>query len=227
MKYRLTRFAAVVATLTVLAGCVSPGKSGWVPLFDGTSTAHWRGFRKNAFPEKGWEIQDNTLHFIAGSGGGDIVTREEYASFDLRFEWKVSPGANSGVIYRVSEAFEAPWHTGPEYQVLDDSKHPDGRNPKTSAAAAYALLARNPATKPNPVGEWNQGRIVVQGDHVEHWLNGQKAVSYDFNQPAFAALVQNSKFKNMPRFGRESTGHICLQDHGDAVWYRNIRIRPL
>lgn len=227
MRLPSARIAAAAATLTLLAGCAGWSSPGWEPLFDGTSTSHWRGFRKDTFPAKGWEIQDGTLHFVAGSGGGDIVTREQYGSFDLRFEWKVSPGANSGVIYHVSEAFDAPWQTGPEYQVLDDAKHPDGRNPKTSAAAAYALIARAPETHTRPVGEWNQGRIVVRGTHVEHWLNGQKAVEYDSSKADFLDLVQKSKFKGMPRFARESQGHICLQDHGDSVWYRNIRIQRL
>lgn len=227
MRNILPLVPAVFTALAFIAGCASVSPTTWEPLFDGTSTTKWRGYRKDTFPTKGWEVHDGALHFVAGSGGGDIVTKESFDNFDLEFEWKVSAGANSGVMYRVSEDFEAPWHTGPEYQVLDDTLHPDGKNPRTTAASAYALIARDPACATRPVGEWNQGRIRVKGDQVEHWLNGKKAVEFHLGSPAFADLVKSSKFKDMPRFAREAAGRICLQDHGDSVWYRNIRIRRL
>lgn len=199
----------------------------WVVLFDGKSTAAWREFRKSEFPAKGWEVVDGTLHVMGGGGAGDIVTRQQFKDFELELEWKVSPGANSGIMYRVSEDFDAPWHTGPEYQVLDDSKHGDGKNPKTSASALYALVAASTEKALKPVGEWNSARIVLRGSQLEHWLNGKRVVALDLASPEARDLIAKSKFKDLPRFARESSGYICLQDHGDDVWFRNIRIRPL
>ena len=224
MKLRsLFAVAALTASLCSLAAA----DGAWVDLLAGNSTAQWRGFKKAGFPEKGWTLKDGTLHFAKGSGGGDLVTREQFADFEFEFEWKVSAGANSGVIYRVSEAFEAPWHTGPEYQVLDDAQHGDGKNPKTSASALYALIAANAGKATKPVGEWNSGRIVLRGSKLEHWLNGQQVVATDLASPEFAKLVAGSKFKDLPRFAKEASGHLCLQDHGDDVWFRHLRIRKL
>jgi hypothetical protein len=199
----------------------------WKVLFDGTSTEAFRQFKQDGFPKKGWEVVDGTLHVKAGGGAGDLVTKEQFGDFELEFEWKVAPGANSGVMYRVSEDLKEPWQTGPEYQVLDDSRHGDGRNPKTSASALYALIAANSAKATKPVGEWNSGRIVLRGSKLEHWLNGQQVVATDLASPEFAKLVAGSKFKDLPRFAKEASGHICLQDHGDEVWYRNVRVRRL
>lgn len=210
----------------MLGGCIVVSSADWTTLFDGKSTAAWRGYKQADFPAKGWEVKDGTLHHVAGGGGGDLVTREKYDSFELRFDWKVAEGANSGVMYRVSEAFNAPYETGPEYQVLDDAKHPDGRNPKTTASSLYALIAAQ-GKELKPVGEWNKARIVVRGSHVEHWLNKKKVVEYELGSDALKALIAGSKFKDMPRFAQEPTGHICLQDHGDSVWYRKIRVRKL
>jgi hypothetical protein len=199
----------------------------WEILFDGTSTAAWRSFKGTDFPTKGWVVENGTLHVQSKGGGGDIVTREQYRDFEMTFEWKVAPGANSGVMYRVSEAKAASYETGPEYQVLDDAKHGDGRNPKTSASALYALIAANESKQTKPVGEWNEGRIVVQGTRIEHWLNGKKVVACDLASPEVTTLIAQSKFNQWPGFAKEPAGHICLQEHGDDVWYRNIRIRKL
>ena len=199
----------------------------WKVLFNGTSTEAFRQFKQDAFPKKGWDVVDGTLHVKAGGGAGDLVTKEQYGDFELEFEWKVASGANSGVMYRVSEALKEPWQTGPEYQVLDDSRHGDGRNPKTSASALYALVAANSEKSLNPVGEWNKARLVVRGWAVEHWLNGKKVVSIDLASPAARELIAQSKFKDYPKFARESVGHLCFQDHGDDAWYRNIRVRRL
>lgn len=225
MKFRTLFTALVLASVTLLPLRAADG--AWENLFDGSSMAKWRGYKKTDFPFQGWSVVSGTLHFTKGSGGGDLVTREEYGSFELEFDWKVSEGANSGVMYRVTEASDAPWHTGPEYQVLDDAKHPDGKNPKTGAAALYALIACNADKATKPVGEWNSGRILLRGSHLEHWLNGKKVVEADLASPEFAKLVAGSKFKDMPRFAKEAAGRICLQDHGDEVWYRAIRIRRL
>jgi opacity protein-like surface antigen len=225
MKLRHFLTALTLASAVLLPARAADG--AWDDLLAGNSTAKWRGFKQPDFPAKGWSVAGGTLHFAKGSGGGDLVTREEYASFELEFDWKVTAGANSGVIYRVKENFDAPWHTGPEYQVLDDAQHGDGKNPKTSASALYALIAANAAKATKPVGDWNSGRIVLRGSKLEHWLNGQQVVATDLASPEFAKLVAGSKFKDLPRFAKEASGHICLQDHGDEVWYRNVRIRRL
>ncbi len=198
--------------------------AGFTLLFDGRSPAGWRGFRGEKFPAQGWTVADGALQVAAGGGGGDLVTAEEYGDFELRFEWKVAAGANSGVIYRVGEQHDAPWRTGPEYQVLDDVRHGDGKDARTSAAALYALVpAERKALR--PVGDWNEGRIVVKGWHVQHWLNGVKVVDVDFAAAEAKAKVAASKFAAMPAFATLARGRISLQDHGDDVWFRSLRIR--
>jgi type 1 glutamine amidotransferase len=196
------------------------------PLFDGKSAAGWRGYKKEAFPAAGWEVVDGALHAKANGGGGDLVTTDEFGDFDLRFEWKVAPGSNSGVMYRTGEEADAPYMTAPEYQVLDDDRHPDGKEPRTSAAALYALYAcQNKQLK--PVGQWNEGRIVVAGNHVEHWLNGVKVVTAELHSDDWNRQVAASKFAAWPTFATKAKGRIDLQDHGDEVWYRSLRIREL
>ncbi len=201
-----------------------PGK--WEVLFDGKSVAKWRGYKMNSFPDRSWKVEDGAIKAIAGADGPDIVTRETFQNFELELEWKVSPGSNSGIMYRVSEDFGAPFETGPEMQVLDDDKHADGRDPKTSAGSLYALIApKNKKLK--PVGGWNKVRIVVQDKHIEHWLNGVKVVEFELGSPELNRLIAKSKFNDMPRFGKEPIGFIDLQHHGDEVWYRKIRVRRL
>ena len=200
--------------------------SGFVPLFDGKTGAGWRAFRGFEFPDKGWKVEDGTLHVLAKGGAGDLVTVAQYTSFDFRFAWKVSAGANSGVMYHVSEREAYPWRTGPEYQVLDDDKHQDGKNPKTAAGSLYALVAAD-NKKLHAVGEWNEARIVLDGDKLEHWLNGTKVVSTTLGAQEWTQLVAASKFASMPGFGKERRGHIALQDHGDDVWFKDLRIKEL
>lgn len=200
-------------------------KDSWKQLFDGKDTSQWRGYKATTFPAKGWRVEDRTLRHVSGEGGGDLITVDKFSDFELRFEWKVAPGANSGVIYRVTEDHNASYETGPEYQVLDDSKHGDGKNPKTSAAALYALIACNAEKALKPVGEWNKARIVIKGNQAEHWLNKKKVVEYQWGGSETQKLISESKFKGMPGFAKNASGHICLQDHGDDVWFRNIKIR--
>ena len=200
-------------------------RAGWRLLFDGESTAGWRGFKSASLPA-GWQVEDSALTRVAEAG--DIVTDEVFRDFELTLEWKVAAGGNSGIMYRVSEAPELKyvWESGPEMQVLDDARHPDGAKPETSAGACYGLYPA-PRGIVRPAGEWNQVRIVVQGKRVEHWLNGTRIVQYELGSPDWEDRVGKSKFASMPRYGREPAGHIALQDHGDWVVYRNIKIRVL
>jgi len=195
--------------------------AGWTLLFDGASTAGWRGFRMTGVPA-GWQAQDGALTRV--SEGADIITVREYTSFELSLEWKISPKGNSGIMYRVTEADSATYETGPEYQVLDDEGHRDGLSRLTAAGAVYGLYPA-PDSLVRPVGEWNQARIVVNGNDVEHWLNGTLVARYVLGSPDWEARVAKSKFRQWPGYGKAKTGHIALQDHGDWVAYRNIKIR--
>lgn len=196
--------------------------AGWRLLFDGKTTEGWRGFRKTGMPA-GWEVTPDGALTRTGAGG-DIVTVEQFQDFELAFDWKVAPGGNSGVMFRVTEELDEPWQSGPEYQILDNSGHADGARKETSTASNYAL---HPPAKDltNPAGSWNHSRLVVNGKQVEHWLNGEKVVSYELESPEWAELVKKSKFARYPKFGRAPRGHLVLQDHGDTVAYRNIKIR--
>jgi len=197
--------------------------AGWKLLFDGQTTKGWRGYQKKAAPS-GWVVEDGTLARVAATG--DLITQKQFQDFELTLEWKISEGGNSGIMYRVTEGGEATYESGPEMQVLDDARHPDGRSRLTSAGAAYGLYPA-PAGIVRVAGEWNAVRIVVKGRHVEHWLNGQKVVEYELESPDWEAKVAASKFKQWPGYGRAPKGHIALQDHGDRVWYRNIKIREM
>ncbi len=226
--------SAAGALLALLVSTESPtgpradsfGNAKWEVLFDGTSTDQFRAFRKDSFPSGGWKIEDGQLRTIPEGEEIDLVTKETYGDFELAFEWKAATGANSGVIYRVSESFGRSWHTGPEYQLLDDARHPDGKNPLTAAGSLYALVSAEGKTL-KPAGEYNASRIVAQGRRIEHWLNGKKVVALELGSYAANQLIAKSKFANMPRFAREPTGRICLQHHRDEVWFQNVKVRRL
>ena len=198
-------------------------EGGWRLLFDGRTTAGWRGYRSEDMPE-GWQVLDGALTRVAG--GGDIVTTDQYEDFELALEWKLAEGGNSGIMFHVTEEAEETYHTGPEMQVLDDERHVDGQNPLTSAGSNYGLHAPSQKTM-KPAGEWNEARLRVQDGRVEHWLNGVKVVEYELGSPDWEQRVAGSKFSEWPGYGRAGKGHIALQDHGDWVAYRNIRVRPL
>jgi hypothetical protein len=226
---------SLMGIVLLISGCsttnqtsspISPKTPHWITLFDGKSTEAWRGYKRDSFPDKAWKIEEGTLASIVGGEVVDVTTKEEFENFELELDWKISPGGNSGIIYHVLEEYDQPGMSGPEMQVLDDSKHPDGKNPKTSAGALYGLIEAKNKTL-SPVGEWNHVRVIVNHNHVEHWLNGAKVVEYNLNSPELDTLIAGSKFAAFPRFAKESAGHICLQHHWDAVWYRTIRLRRL
>lgn len=213
-------------------------KNGWQLLFDGSTTKGWRSAKADAFPEKGWEIKDGAINVLPFNGGesangGDIVTNDQYSAFDLNFEFKYAAGANSGVKYFVTlvEANKGS-AIGLEYQVLDDTLHADakaGRDGNRTLASLYDLIkADKQARFLKPVGQWNQGRVVVYpNNHVEHYLNGIKVVEYERGSKPFRDLVAISKYKVWPNFGESSKGHILLQDHGSAVSFRSIKLKIL
>lgn len=194
-------------------------------LFDGENLNQWRGYGGDEIGA-GWKIVDDTLMFDGESGGGDIVTKSAYGNFELVFDWKVAEGANSGVMYRVSLGDPAPYFSGPEYQILDDDRHADGRKELTSAGSLYAMYVPE-NKKLNAVGEWNSAKIILKGNHVEHWLNGEKVVDAELHSKDWNERLAASKFKDWEKFGKNEKGHIAFQDHGDQVWYRNILIREL
>jgi hypothetical protein len=197
---------------------------GYRPLFDGATLAGWHPFGKPGAPASGWTVEDGALHHPAGAGGGDLVSDERFADFELEFEWKVASGGNSGVKYRFRDERELGSVLGPEYQLLDDAAHPDAARPETSAAALYALF---PALdKPLlPAGEWNRARIVSRGERLEHWLNGKRVLAATVGSPEWEARRAESKFSARPEFGHARPSPIALQDHGDAVWFRALKVR--
>jgi hypothetical protein len=197
--------------------------AGWRLLFDGKSLDAWRAYGADTMPS-GWQVVDGLMTRV--SRAADIITKEQFGDFELVLDWKVGPGGNSGIFYRAVEGLEWIYHGAPEYQLLDDPNHRDGRDPKTSAGAAYGLY-EVPRGIVKPAGEWNTARIVAKGPHVEHWLNGQKTADYMQGSPEWAAIVATTKFNSWPAYGKAMRGHIGLQEHGGRIEFRNIRIREL
>lgn len=225
MKVHIIVMLASVCAVQGVQNTLTPTErsAGWRLLFDGRSTAGWHGFKQDTAPA-GWQVRNATL--VRAAHGGDLVTAEEFANFELMLEWNVAPGGNSGIFFRVTDAGGGVYETGPEMQVLDDERHHDGQSRLTAAGSDFALHPA-PAGVVKPAGEWNSIRLLVNGNHVEHWLNGQKVVEYELGSPEWEALVKSSKFAQWPGFGRAPKGRIALQDHGDWVAYRNIKIRVL
>lgn len=219
-------------------------QGGWTLLFDGESFNGWRGVGRDAIPEAHWVVENGTIRKVASGEiptapdgqpleGGDIMTLETFDRFELSLEWRVAPGANSGVKYNVSEAMSTanpPEHAalGFEYQILDDDRHPDALNGPTRTTAALYDMIPPASPKPlKPVGEFNQSRIVFDGNHGEHWLNGQLVLSYDLGTARFDSLLAASKYRDFAGFADRRQGPVVLQDHGDDVWFRSIKIRRL
>ena len=224
--------------------------AGWRLLFDGRTLTGWRGIGYDTVPTAHWVVLDGAIKKIASGDvprvadgrplvGGDLMTVDSFADFELSFEWKVTPGANSGVKYNVSEAMSiaqggagtqgGPTHSalGFEYQVLDDDRHEDGKLPSHRAGALYDLIAPNASKHLRPVGQWNSSRVIFRGKHGEHWLNGAKVVEFDLGTARMDSLLVQSKYRSIAGFGDRRTGHIVLQDHGDEVYFRSIKVREL
>ncbi|MBI5382250.1 MAG: DUF1080 domain-containing protein [Opitutae bacterium] len=224
-------FAADTAPNTLTP---AESKAGWRLLWDGQTTKGWRSLRGAEFPAKGWEIKDGALTVLSsggkpGTAGGDIITTDKFTNFELSVDFKITPGANSGIKYFIDPAI-IPNGVGFEFQVLDDTKHPDaqkGTQGNRTIGSLYDLIAAAGTKKVNPPGQWNNARIVVQGRHVEHWLNGEKVVALERLSDDFRKHLAESKFKSIAKFGEVNTGHILLQEHGDEVAYRNIKLREL
>jgi hypothetical protein len=200
--------------------------NGWKLLFDGQTPHGWHSFKQSSFPAKGWLVESGWLH-CQGKGGGDVLSDGEYDQFELRWEWKLEPAGNSGLKYFVLETRNSA--VGHEYQMLDDQLNPDGKEAqgKHVTASFYDVLKPTLAPPSKPLGEINESRILVQGDRVEHWLNGVKVLEYECGSGAVKAAVAESKFKDVAGFGNRVKAHLLLQDHRSNVWFRNIKIRDL
>ena len=197
--------------------------AGWKSLFDGKTLDAWQGFGGKPVPT-GWHAIDGELRRV--EGGGDLLSKEIYGDFEVSLEWKIAEGSNSGLIWRVGDDEAPGWRTGPEMQILDNKHHPDGRLASTSAGACYALIApdRDVSLAPN---RWNTARLVAKGSKISYWLNNENVANFDVASAEWKDLVAKSKFKNFPNFGKLSKGRLMLQDHGDDVAFRNIKIREL
>jgi hypothetical protein len=216
--------AAAVATPAVNQLTDQEKAAGWKLLFDGQTTEGWRTFKKQSFPAKGWVVQDGWLHCL-GKDGGDIISDADFGDFELQWEWKLAPAGNSGVKYFVTETRNAA--LGHEYQMIDDAREQDANSAdgKRVTASFYDVLKPTTSPPTRPAGEINQSRILVKGNHVEHWLNGVKVLEYECGSEDLKAAVAASKFKTTAGFGSKLKGHILLQDHQSEVWFRNVKIR--
>ena len=217
--------------------------AGWRLLWDGKTSDGWRSAKAETFPAKGWEIKDGILTVHASGGAesaaaGDIITKERFTEFELMVDFRMTPGANSGIKYFCQPNLDPVTGTGAkaatgsaiglEFQILDDVRHPDaklGRDGNRTIGSLYDLITASSDKKPNQIGEWTTARVLVKGKQVQHWLNGVKVVEYERGSPAFREIVATSKYKKIPGFGEWADGHILLQDHGDRVSFRNIKIR--
>lgn len=212
---------SLVATVCLLSAAAAEPQTGeWKPLFDGQTTAGWRGYGRPDFPKTGWSVENGCLHLAARGGGGDLITVDQFTDFELQWEWRIGIKGNNGIKYLVTET--RPASPGHEYQMIDDATTPD---PKHQTASFYDVLP--PQTKPhvNPPGDWNESQLIIRGRHVEHWLNGEKVLAYELGSPEVLAAIAKSKFRNAPGFGEKIKGPILLTNHQSETWFRNIRIR--
>ena len=213
------------ATTSVSTGLTADQRAaGWRPLFDGTNTAAWRGYKTQTMPS-GWRIVDGTL--TKSGSVEDIVTKDQFGNFQLALDWKLSPGGDAGIFYRGTEEYDHIYWSAPEYQLLDDAGHPDGKSRLTAAGSDYGLYP-SPAGVVKPADEWNSTLIVANGNTVQHWLNGQKLLEYEIGSADWLEKVKASKFAAYPNYGRAAKGYIAIQgDHDGTLSIRNVRIREL
>lgn len=223
---RFTQTLLLLGCTLLLAACSTMRKSccdtTWQPLLGEHTTNSWRTYRGTGFPQTGWVIEGDALHLLPGGKGGELVSVATYDDFELEWEWKLAPKANNGLKYLVTEA--RPSAPGHEYQMVDNSTM---ANPKYQTATFYDVLAVQMPTKLKPIGEWNQSRLIIAGNHIEHWLNGEKVLTYELGSAETQAALAQSKFKSEPGFGAKIKGHLLLTNHKDEAWYRNMRIREL
>lgn len=202
---------------------------GFRLLFDGKSTQGWKGYKNQ--PTASWSVKDGTLHCRSGENNygaitADLSTVDQYENFELIVDWKISPKGNSGILYLVTEDKPYSYETGPEYQIIDDKNFPEKLEDWQLTAANYAM---NPApeARPNPAGQWNHTRILKRGNHVEHWLNGKRVVSYELHSRAWVTDKEKGKWRDYPSYGMAEKGYITFQNHGSEAWFKNIKIRKL
>lgn len=196
--------------------------AGWKLLFDGKTLGGWRTYQAGGKIGEGWKIEDGLLHKLPGVAGGDIITEQTFSDFELSWEWKLANKANNGVKYFITADRKSA--IGHEYQMIDDATVHDA----LSSTASFYLVVAPKADKPmKPIGEWNHSRIIVKGNHVEHWLNGAKVVEYECGDAKILEQVAKTKFKGVAKFGEKVTGHILLTDHKDECWFRNVKLREL
>ncbi len=242
--------AALVAVAGALAQAQAPNEltaaeraAGWHLLFDGRTLSGWRGLNNPGIDTEHWTVENGAIKKVASGKvpvqkdgqpleGGDLMTIDVFRDFELSWDWKVTPGANSGVKYNVSEELSKTMPPiraakGFEYQMLDDDRHADGKLPNHRAGALYDLIAPNADKHASPIGEWNHSVIVFNGNHGEHWLNGKKVVEYELDSPEMTRALAASKYASIPWFAARRAGHIVLQDHGDEVYFRSLKIRDL
>lgn len=223
----------LVATTAVMADDPAPNtltdaerQAGWQLLFDGKTTSGWRAFHRDAFPGQGWEVADGCIRHLPRGGGGDLVTTRTFSNYEFRFDWRINPGGNSGIKYLITETRKDA--IGHEYQLLGArSREEASHDLKHATASFYDVLPVGTNAFPNSPGEWNSSRILVDGNHVEHWLNGERVLTYELGSPEVQAGIAQSKFREVAGFGTAFPHHILLQDHGGEVWFRNLKIRPI
>ena len=224
MLKRSSLTIAVVGLLSLSLFAASAGEPGpWRALFDGHDPSAWRGYCQKEFPKEKWVVEDGCLHLLRNSSsGGELVTVETFENYEFEWEWKLAPKANNGIKYFVTEA--RPGAPGHEYQMVDDTTETGAKH---LTASFYDVLPPSVPTTVHPPGQWNQSRLGIQGNHVEHWLNGVKVLSYDLGSEEVKAALAKSKFKNAAGFGDKIKGHILLTNHHGETWYRNLRLREL
>lgn len=222
LRYRPLLLCLPVLSCVLAACAVNRETASWRPLFDGKSTAGWRGYNKNSFPQNGWVVENGCLRLLPNGEGGNLITEATFDDFEFQWEWRINERGNNGIKYFVTE--KRPESPGHEYQMVDDTTV---REPKYRTASFYDVLPPQIPPPAKPPGEWNQSRLLVRGNHVEHWLNGTKVLAYELGSSELKAALAKSKFNGHAGFGEKIKGHIMLTDHHSETWYRNLKIREL